>query len=53
MMMFLNITSSGHPPTLIDFQNCFCETDKYLREKWLELIVGNVRIKQKYKESSK
>lgn len=43
----------GHPPTLIDLQNCFCETDKYLRAKMPELKVGNVRIKQKYKESSK
>ena len=43
----------GHPPTLIDFQNCFCETDKYLRAKMPDLKVDNVRIKQKYKESSK
>lgn len=43
----------GHPPTLIDLQNCFCETDKYLRAKMPELKVDNVRIKQKYKESSK
>jgi len=42
----------GHEPTLIDLQNCFCETDKYLRAKMPELKVGNVRIKQKYKESS-
>ena len=41
----------GHEPTLIDLQNCFCETDKYLRAKMPELKVGNVRIKQKYKES--
>ncbi|WP_314824325.1 nucleotide kinase domain-containing protein [Prevotella histicola] len=41
----------GHEPTLIDLQNCFCETDKYLRAKIPELKVGNVRIKQKYKES--
>ena len=39
----------GHSPTLIDLQNCFCETDKYLRAKMPELIVGNVRIKQTYK----
>lgn len=38
----------GHAPTLIDLQNCFCETDKYLRAKMPELKVGNVRIKQKY-----
>lgn len=43
----------GHDPTLIDLQNCFCETDKYLRAKMPELKVGNVRIKQKYKESPK
>lgn len=42
----------GHEPTLIDLQNCFCETDKYLRAKMPELKVDNVRIKQKYKETS-
>lgn len=36
-------------PTLIDLQNCFCETDKYLRVKLPELSVGNKRIKQKFK----
>ena len=39
----------GHEPTLLDLQNCFCETDKYLRAKMPDLIVGNKRIKQKYK----
>lgn len=39
----------GHEPTLIDLQNCFCETDKYLRAKMPELRIGNVRIKQKYR----
>lgn len=39
----------GHEPTLIDFQNCFCETDKYLRAKMPEIKVDNVRIKQIYK----
>lgn len=39
----------GHEPTLIDLQNCFCETDKYLRAKMPELKIGNVRIKQKYR----
>lgn len=39
----------GREPTLIDFQNCFCETDKYLRVKMPELSVGNKRIKQKFK----
>lgn len=39
---------SGRKPKLIDFQNCFCETDKYLRAKMPELKVGNVRIKQRY-----
>ena len=38
----------GHSPKLIDLQNCFCETDKYLRAKMPELKVDNVRIKQKY-----
>ena len=41
----------GRQPKLIDLQNCFCETDKYLRAKMPELIVGNVRIKQRYKPS--
>ena len=39
----------GRQPTLIDIQNCFCETDKYLRVKMPELQVDNKRIKQKYK----
>lgn len=42
----------GRAPKLIDLQNCFCETDKYLRAKIPELKVGNVRIKQHYKPSS-
>lgn len=42
----------GRRPKLIDLQNCFCETDKYLRAKMPELVVDNVRIKQKYKEAS-
>ncbi len=41
----------GRVPTLIDLQNCFCETDKYLRAKIPELQVDNKRIKQKYKET--
>lgn len=41
----------GREPHLIDIQNCFCETDKYLRVKMPELLVGNVRIKQLYKEA--
>ena len=41
----------GRDPHLIDIQNCFCETDKYLRAKMPELLVGNVRIKQHYKET--
>lgn len=40
-------------PMLIDLQNCFCETDKYLRAKVPELQVDNKRIKQKYKETNK
>lgn len=39
----------GRNLKLIDLQNCFCETDKYLRAKMPELKVGNVRIKQHYK----
>jgi len=35
-------------PTLIDLQNCFCETDKYLRVKLPGLQVDNTRIKQKF-----
>ena len=46
------ITLFGRDPTLIDIQNCFCETDKYLRAKMPALHVGNVRIKQKYKETN-
>lgn len=42
----------GRAPKLIDLQNCFCETDKYLRVKMPELKLGNVRIKQHYKPSS-
>lgn len=42
----------GRKPTLIDLQNCFCETDKYLRAKMPELKIGNTRIKQRYKPSS-
>lgn len=41
----------GRVPTLIDIQNCFCETDKYLRAKMPELQIDNKRIKQKYKET--
>lgn len=39
----------GRDPHLIDIQNCFCETDKYLRVKMPEVLVGNIRIKQYYK----
>lgn len=38
----------GRQPTLIDLQNCFCETDKYLRVKMPHLQVENKRIKQKF-----
>lgn len=41
----------GRAPTSIDIQNCFCETDKYLRVKMPELQIDNKRIKQKYKET--
>lgn len=43
----------GRSLTLIDIQNCFCETDKYLRAKRPDLQVDNIRIKQKYKETNK
>lgn len=43
----------GRNPTLIDLQNCFCETDKYLRVKIPNLQVDNKRIKQRYNESPK
>lgn len=39
----------GRHLKLIDLQNCFCETDKYLRVKLPELNAGNNRIKQIYK----
>ncbi|NCJ07400.1 hypothetical protein GS597_12955 [Synechococcales cyanobacterium C] len=42
----------GREPTLIDLQNCFCETDKYLRVKIPELQVDNFKIKQKYRADS-
>ena len=38
----------GRELKLIDLQNCFCETDKYLRVKMPELQAGNKRIKQRY-----
>lgn len=38
----------GREPSLIDLQNCFCETDKYLRVKMPHLQVDNKRIKQKF-----
>ncbi|MBC6995875.1 putative DNA base hypermodification protein [Neolewinella lacunae] len=44
---------SGRDLKLIDLQNCFCETDKYLRAKMPELSVGNKRIKQRYKSVNK
>lgn len=43
----------GRSPTLIDLQNCFCETDKLLRAKMPDLQVQNKRIKQRYKETPK
>lgn len=38
----------GREPKLIDLQNCFCETDKYLRVKMPLLQAGNKRIKQRF-----
>lgn len=43
----------GRDPHLIDLQNCFCETDKYLRVQLPQLVVDNIRIKQKYKVNNK
>jgi hypothetical protein len=43
----------GREPKLIDLQNCFCETDKYLRVKMPELQVDNFRIKQKFTSPKK
>lgn len=40
----------GREPTLIDLQNCFCETDKLLRVKLPELSHKQSRIKQRYKK---
>lgn len=37
---------------LIDCQNLFCEFDKYCRVKYPNIVVGNTRIKQKYKPNS-
>lgn len=42
----------GREPTLIDLQNCFCETDKYLRVQMPELNLENTRIKQIYKRNA-
>lgn len=39
----------NRPLQLIDCQNLFCEFDKYCREKYPERLVGNTRIKQKYR----
>jgi len=41
----------GRTLKLIDIQNCFCETDKYLRARMPELQIDNIRIKQKYKNA--
>ena len=38
----------GRKLKMIDLQNCFCETDKYLRAKMPKMVVGNTRIKQHY-----
>lgn len=38
----------GREPKLLDLQNCFCETDKYVRAKMPESQIGNKRIKQRF-----
>lgn len=43
----------GRMPTLIDYQNCFCETDKLLRVELPQLNLNNKRIKQKYKKTER
>ena len=43
----------GRPPHLIDLQNCFCETDKYLRVKMPELVVDNTRIKPEVRQAKR
>ena len=40
-------------PTLMDLQNCFCETDKLLRVCMPDLRSGNSRIKQIYSTAKK
>lgn len=46
-------TLPGRRPTLIDFQNCFCETDKYIRALGIksEGVYGK-RMKNKFKENN-
>lgn len=44
-------TLFNREPTLIDIQNCFCETDKYLRVRLPKLNINNNRIKQMYKKN--
>ena len=34
---------------LIDCQNLFCEVDKYSRVKFPDVVIGNTRIKQRYR----
>lgn len=41
----------GREPTLIDLQNCFCETDKYTRGLGI-FTKHTKRIKQKFKENN-
>lgn len=43
---------NGHKLSLPDIQNCFCETDKYIRGLEAEAGIGDGRIKQKYKHSN-
>ena len=43
----------GRPIQAIDAQNLFCETDKYCREAFPELLSSRSRIKTRYAPTSK
>lgn len=44
----------GRKPSLADLQNCFCETDKYMRGLGIKVdVVSGNRIKQKFTPSNK
>jgi len=41
----------NYMPSLMDIQNCFCETDKYMRGLDISSGVGGKRIKAKFREN--